>query len=85
MNRLSPAAEKAYSVAMAICSSGVTSGHVTVYVAEQQTSFATQQGMLLGEAYNRARQIEDRQVDYYDFVFVMLCELTCVLRLSSIS
>ena len=60
---LSPAAESAYSVASAVCQSQVGAGHVTLYVAEQQTSFAMQRCMILNEAYNKAKQIEEQQVN----------------------
>ena len=64
----SPAAMEAYSVCSTVCSATTKpeAGHVTIYVAEQQGGFATQQSMLLREVYNqRTQQQQQSQVLAY--------------------
>ena len=54
---LSTAAIEAYCGVCSTVSSATATppeaGHVTIYVAEQRASYATQQAMLLREAYNQ--------------------------------
>ena len=59
------AMEAYYGVCSTVCSATTKpeAGHVTIYVAEQQASFATQQSMLLREVYNlRTQQQQQSQV-----------------------